>query len=131
MCIFLYFSDTYHPQFSSSYVVYTDIHLIISIIFENYSPFRLMKTASIYECSDCGSILGFSPSTLCLRCYDVIRTKTLEIKRRMMNYNPYIGERQTPQPTYKEEEESKHIESERLKIERIDDENNKSKLIER
>lgn len=35
-------------------------------------------------------------TTICLKCYQDVRIQTNKIKRQMMDYNPYLGQRQAP-----------------------------------
>lgn len=58
-----------------------------------FSSTRVMRPAqNLVNCSACSSVHHIS--TICLNCYETIRFETNEIKRTMMKYNPYIGERQ-------------------------------------
>lgn len=58
-----------------------------------FSYTRVMKpTQNLVQCYNCSSVHHIS--TICLTCYEAIRIQTNEIKREMMNYNPYIGQRQ-------------------------------------
>jgi len=66
------------------------------IMTRKFAYHRIIKESLITGCQECGSITGLSPSTVCLKCYDVIRVESMKTKRKMMEYNPYIGERQKP-----------------------------------
>ncbi|CAB3402026.1 unnamed protein product [Caenorhabditis bovis] len=54
---------------------------------------RLLKPVdNLVSCPACANI---HPSdTICDKCYEKVRLLTNEIKKKMMEYNPYVGERQ-------------------------------------
>ncbi|KHJ84541.1 ribosomal protein L32 [Oesophagostomum dentatum] len=61
-----------------------------------FSFTRLLKpTTDLVTCPSCGSI--HHSDTICGTCYEKIHQLTNEIKRKMMSYNPYKGERQDKQ----------------------------------
>ncbi|VDP23855.1 unnamed protein product [Heligmosomoides polygyrus] len=57
----------------------------------------LTPTENLVTCASCGSL--HQTDTICGKCYEKagVRELTNEIKRKMMAYNPYKGERQDKQ----------------------------------
>ncbi|WKX99976.1 hypothetical protein Q1695_014671 [Nippostrongylus brasiliensis] len=61
-----------------------------------FSYTRLLSpTNDLVTCGSCGSL--HEKDTICGKCYEKVRELTNEIKRKMMAYNPYKGERQDKQ----------------------------------
>ncbi|KAI1727451.1 hypothetical protein Ddc_04754 [Ditylenchus destructor] len=59
-----------------------------------HQPYQYQQVENIVECSTCKTPRLIT--TICLKCYQDVRIQTNKIKQQMMNYNPYLGERQTP-----------------------------------
>ncbi|KAK5976163.1 Proteasome regulatory subunit [Trichostrongylus colubriformis] len=55
----------------------------------------LTPTKNLVTCPSCGAL--HQADTICGKCYEKVRELTNEIKRKMMEYNPYKGERQDKQ----------------------------------
>ncbi|CAD6190327.1 unnamed protein product [Caenorhabditis auriculariae] len=58
-----------------------------------FSYTRLLQPVeNLVSCPSCSNI---HPSdTICEKCYEKVRLLTNDIKRKMMDYNPYVGEKQ-------------------------------------
>ncbi|KHN76492.1 putative 39S ribosomal protein L32, mitochondrial [Toxocara canis] len=57
----------------------------------SYNKLYSLKT-NLVTCQNCGEY--HEVHTICGKCYEKVRKVTNEIKAKMMNYNPYKGEKQ-------------------------------------
>lgn len=57
-------------------------------------PYQYEKVENVVNCANCGTPRVIN--TICMKCYEDIRIETNSLKRHMMDYNPYLGQRQRP-----------------------------------
>lgn len=62
------------------------------ILLRRFAQHRVLHHLPVCSCSVCGDL--HSPWVCCMRCYQVIKEETSKIKEKMVNYNPYLGQRQ-------------------------------------
>ena len=69
--------------------------LLARLMKRKFGPTRIFQHEENLITCKCG--FSHHISTICSVCYEKVRMATNEIKREMMKYNPYLGERQIKQ----------------------------------